>query len=75
MLVVDDEPVVEMLAIFLRNRGYRIVTANTGVEALTVVETHPSIPSRYERDDHERNSMAANRSKRVQIPVIETLRW
>jgi len=42
ILVVDDEPqIVRALAINLRARGYEVIAAGDGAEALRVAATHP----------------------------------
>ena len=42
ILVVDDEPsVADLVAIVLRHRGQRVVTAHDGAEALRSAETQP----------------------------------
>lgn len=45
ILVVDDEPqTCELLKAFLQIRGYTVMTASTGAEALTVLEeTQPHL--------------------------------
>lgn len=41
ILVVDDEPVnIQILTSFLRLEGYRVITAESGKQALSMVETH-----------------------------------
>jgi two-component system sensor histidine kinase ChiS len=40
ILVVDDEPVnIQILTSFLRLEGYRVITAQSGQQALTLIET------------------------------------
>jgi two-component system alkaline phosphatase synthesis response regulator PhoP len=40
ILIVDDEPhIVELAALYLKNEGYRVVSASDGVQALTQIET------------------------------------
>jgi DNA-binding response OmpR family regulator len=42
VMVVDDDPVIrDLLAAFLRQRGYRVLTAKDGAAALTVAEERP----------------------------------
>ncbi|TDB38168.1 MAG: response regulator [Actinobacteria bacterium] len=45
ILVVDDEPSIQkLLTVALTNRGYTIVTADNGIEALAMAETEkPSL--------------------------------
>lgn len=41
LLLVDDEPrVLDVMATFLQGEGFRIVTAQTGREALEVFQKH-----------------------------------
>jgi two-component system alkaline phosphatase synthesis response regulator PhoP len=45
ILVVDDEPhIVELAALYLRNDGYRVVTASDGAQALAqIAAAHPAL--------------------------------
>src|SRR5215204_170065 len=42
ILVVDDEPQIqELLSIYLRKKGYEVLTASSSVETLSCLSAHP----------------------------------
>ena len=43
LIVDDDEEIRELLAIWLRDSGYAVLTAGNAVDALGLIETEPSI--------------------------------
>lgn len=41
ILIVDDEvEIVELIGLYLRKEGYRVVSSHSGAEALSLLETH-----------------------------------
>lgn len=44
ILAVDDEPhALKIIALYLRDAGYNVITANHGKEALAALEKHPAV--------------------------------
>ncbi len=42
ILVVDDEPhIIELATLYLKNEGYRVISATDGAQALEKIETEP----------------------------------
>ena len=53
VLVVEDEPIILMTtAVWLEDAGFEVMTANDGLEAVDLLETHPGHFSALVTDFH-----------------------